>query len=158
MAEQNSQNKSSKGIIIAVIIIVVLIAAYFTYSTFSSKPSVSGNVVASNQNIKLADSKFAKSSYLISGETLSNDVQNAISGFNLTREVLADGRINITLVALNPEYSNQNYVIAQNYSLHFIESTFGDDSPPNGENPSLMDDHAVVVDPDGYVLSGLPSR
>lgn len=158
MDEQNSQNKSSKGIIITLVIVVILVASYFVYSGFSAKSPVNGNAVNSNQNVKLADSKFAQSSYLISGETLSKEAQDAISGFSLERNVLSDGRINITLIALSPEYQSQNYVIQPEYSLYFIESYPGDDSPPKGEGPSLMDDHAVVVDPQGYVLSGLPSK
>ena len=43
-------------------------------------------------------------------------------------------------------------------SLYFIESYAGDDNPPNGEGPSLMDDHAIVVDKDGYAITPLPSR
>ena len=106
----------------------------------------------------MSDSKFAQSSYLISDPTLSADAQNAISGFSLDRNVLADGRVNITLVALSPEYQSQNYVLESGQSLYFIESYAGDDNPPKGEGPSLMDDHAIIVDKDGYALTTLPSR
>ena len=140
---------------------MVLFIAFFAYSAMSAKSSQSADSniqYPPNQKVKLADTKFARNSYLISGETLTAQQKDAISGFNLTREVLPDNSLNITLVALSTEYQSQNYIVQPGESLYFIETYMGDDSPPTGEGPSLMDDHAIIVDKDGYVLSPLPAK
>ena len=94
---------------------------------------------------------YASKSYLISGETLDSSAQKAISGFSLTKKNLADGSVEITLKALSSEYQDQSYTLKSGEKLYFIEASGGDDSPPNGEY-SLGDDHAVIVDANGFVV------
>ncbi len=143
-----------------ILLAVIIVGFYFVMSKPAPQPTA--NAVQSpqtvNQKVKLADTKYGKDSYLISSETLSPEAQTAISGFNISRVVNPDGSINMVLIALNPEYQNQNYHLAPGQSLYFIETYAGDDNPPKGEGPSLMDDKAVIVDQDGYPVSPLPAR
>ena len=101
-------------------------------------------------SVKFSDSPDAAYAYLISGETLDNNSQKAIAGFVLTRQVLPDGRINMTLKAQKAEYSDQNYVLAPGQSLYFIERYLGDDN--EGVESNLRDDSAVIVDSNGYIV------
>ena len=99
---------------------------------------------------KFSDSPDWKSAYLISSATLDDNAKTALSGFELQRQVLGDGRTNITLKALSAEYSDQNYVLQPGQSLYFIEKFLADDS--SGRDLNLHDDTAVVVDADGYIV------
>jgi len=101
---------------------------------------------------KFADSPISKSAYLISADSLSPDAEKAIAGFSLNKTTLADGSMNITLKALNPEYQDQNYLVQPGQQLYFIELNFGDDSAPQGEY-NMRDDKTILVDSNGIILA-----
>jgi len=88
--------------------------------------------------------------HLISGDQLSADAQEAISGFSWNRTMDADGTVHVTLKALSPNYSDQSYTLQSGQSLYFIERSLGDDTHDN--DGTLSDDTAVVVDANGYVV------
>jgi len=141
---------TSMWIIIAVALIVIILL--FVFGSGIGNNSNVQNGTNNGPGMKFTDSPDYKSSFLISSETLDGPAQNAISGFSLSRIVMADGSINITLKALNPEYNDQNYIVKPGQNLYFIEKYGGDDSPPNNEG-NLVDDKAILVDKDGYIVS-----
>ena len=105
----------------------------------------------SNQGTLFADSQYANYAYLISGDTLSSDAQTALTGFDLKKTDNADGSTTYDLVATNPEYQTQEYTIQPGQSLYFLEGSLGDDS---GGEHMLGDDAAIIVDSNGYIVSG----
>lgn len=149
----------SKTFIAVICVIVILIAAYLIFSSGSSTGSAvqNTNAGASQQTpqsgmVKLSDSQYANYAYLISTDPLSADAQQAITGFNIQKTSNPDGSTTYNLVAVNPEYQNQTYTIQQGQSLYFIERSLGDDS--NGADNFPGDDMALVVDSNGYIVSG----
>lgn len=121
----------------------------------SPHPNSTGSVVSGNSNsneTKLSDSPYANYAYLISSDPLSADAQQAISGFNINKQTNSDGTTTINLIALNPEYQNQTYTLQPGQSLYFIERSMGDDG--NGTENFLGDDHAIIVDSNGYIIQG----
>jgi hypothetical protein len=143
------EGKKYGYIIGGIAVLVIVIMVFYLYNGNSSNNTVNS---ANTTGEKFSDSKYYKNSYLISGETLSTQAQTALSGFSYSKTVNADGSITITLKAFNPEYKDQSYTLKAGQQLYFIENSFGDDSPPNGEN-SLQDDHAVLVDSNGNIIS-----
>jgi len=134
------------------LIVVSLFLIYSFDQVKAQKPMDSSTGSSQVQSTKLTDEPYFNKVHLISGDTLDAAAQNAISGFSLSKSTLADGSVNITLAALNPEYTDRSYVVQSGQSLYFIEMSGGDDSPPNGER-YINDDSAVVVDSNGYVVS-----
>lgn len=100
---------------------------------------------------KLADSPVAAHAYLISGQTLAENATRALSGFTRVVTQLPNGSENVTLKALESQYQDQSYVVAPGQQLYFVEMTFGDDS--GGREYRLGDDHAVLVDANGTIVS-----
>lgn len=157
------EKKGLKPLGISLIVLVVIALVIVGVVLFSSHPNSTGNVVAGGSNtvsgqnssntnnaIKLSDTSYANNAYLISSDTLSPEAQQAISGFNINKQTNSDGTTTITLVAINPEYQNQSYTLQSGQSLYFIEMSMGDDR--NGSETFLGDDHAVVVDSNGYIV------
>ncbi len=99
--------------------------------------------------VKFADSADWSYAYLISGDNLDANATAALVGFQLQKNSLADGSINITLKAQSSEYTDQSYVVKPGQKLYFIERTLRDDQ--DGER-NLHDDQAVVVDANGFVV------
>lgn len=158
---------NNRKLLIVVVVLAVLAISYFMISrigssannsvqaTIATQPKQSQVTPASNpvnanpQKIKLSDTKYWRYSYLISTGTIDSETQAAIAGFKLERAVLADGTQNIILKALQPEYHDQQYIVAPGQKLYFIETTMGDDHA--NQEFSMGDDAAVLVDVDGYI-------
>ena len=138
--------KLSIWLIVAVVVLAIIILIISRYV---------GNSVSANNNtnltgMKFVDAPFRNKAYLISSDVLSPEAKNALAGFNLSKDNLPDGSVNITLRAISLGYQDQNYVILPGENLYFVETSMGDDSPPEGEY-SFADDHAVIVDMNGYI-------
>jgi hypothetical protein len=99
--------------------------------------------------LKFTDSPDYPYAYLISGDTLDANATQALAGFELQKQQMADGSLNITLKALSPEYTDQDYIVKPGQKLYFIERSLRDDS--DGEH-NTHDDTAVIVDAGGYVV------
>jgi TolA-binding protein len=101
---------------------------------------------------KIADSPYASSAYLISGDpsTFDDATKTALSGFTVQRQRLVDGSLRITLTATNPEYQTQIYTLKPDQKLYFIEKALGDDA--GGQDRTPRDDTAVVTDSGGTVV------
>jgi len=125
----------------------------FVVSAAPSSSAVGGVAPASNASAsqKFSDSPDYISAHLISSESLDDSAKAALAGFELQKQVLADGRTNFTLKALSPSYSDQNYILQPGQSLYFIEKFPQDDQPDTDAN--LRDDSAVIVDADGYIVN-----
>ena len=89
--------------------------------------------------------------YIISGDTFDDATKQAISGFDIQKTTNKDCSMQINLKALSSDYTHQSYTVQPGQKLYFIETSFGDDSYPSGEF-NLADDHAVLVDADGYII------
>lgn len=148
------------GVTIAVVIIIAAALAVFGWgrTTANVVSNPSSNSPASQQNsaqpamTKLSDSQYANYAYLISTDTLSSDAQMAVTGFNIQKASNSDGSVTYSLVAVNPEYQTQTYTLKSGQSLYFIERNLGDDA--GGVENFPGDDMAVVVDANGYIVSG----
>jgi hypothetical protein len=101
---------------------------------------------------KFSDQSYASRSFMISGDTLSADAQNALSGFQLSKNTVPDGTTQINLKALQPQYHDQSYTLKPGEQLYFIEKFMGDDVA--GQDANINDDSAVVVDSRGNVVQG----
>jgi hypothetical protein len=148
------EKKGLKPLRISLIALLIVTLIIVGFVIFSNKPSTTSNAIASgnisSNQVKLADTPYANSAYLISSDTLSPEAQQAISGFSINKQTNSDGTTTINLIALNPEYQNQSYTLQSGQSLYFIETSWGDDG--NGSETFLGDDHAVVVDSNGYIV------
>lgn len=119
----------------------------------SAQPTAATNQTTST---KLTDQEYYKYTYLISGDTLSPEATKALTGFNMTKNTLADGTTQITLKALKTGYQDQQYILKTGEQLYFIERMLGDDRSEANEDQSMKDDSAVIVDSSGNVI-GEPS-
>lgn len=150
------QKKGLKPLGISLIALVIIAIIIVGFVIFSNKPVATSNAVVSSASTsnetKLSESPYANYAYLISSYPLSSEAQQAISGFNINKQANSDGTTTINLVALNPEYQNQSYTLQQGQSLYFIERSMGDDG--DGSENFLGDDHAIIVDSNGYIVSG----
>jgi hypothetical protein len=148
------EKKGLKPLGISLIALLIIALIIIGFVIFSNKPPVTSNTIASgNTNeTKLSDSPYANYAYLISTTPLSSDAQQAISGFSINEQTNSDGTTTLNLIALNPEYQNQSYTLKSGQSLYFIERSLGDDG--NGAENFLGDDHAIIVDSNGYIVQG----
>lgn len=112
-----------------------------TYSS-TPRPSLVG--------MKLADTPFADTTYLISTKTLSAAAKQALVGFAVTSTKGTDGTTTYILKATNPEYEDQTYTLKPGEQLCFVELSLGDDAGGTEANP--RDDHAFVVDATGTII------
>ena len=112
-----------------------------TASTAYSRPNSSATLFSSTP--------YYPYSYLISSQPLSQQARAALSGFNMTTNLLTNGTRKITIML---QGTNQSEVIMlkSGYSLYMIEATLGDDS--YNVDASLGDDGFVVVNQSGYVV------
>jgi len=97
-------------------------------------------------------SPYAQNSYLISVSTYDANTKKALSGFSVVKKVLTDGGTQYTLNAVNPEYQTQTYDVKPGEKLYFVEQNLSDDNGSTDVFPG--DDHAVLVDANGYILQG----
>ncbi len=123
----------------------------WAYGVNAPSPNLKSSSMQTNR-VRITDSPDWPFAHLISVVNLDRGAQQALSGFQLQRNTMPDGSLNITLKALSSEYVDQDYVVVPGESLYFIDRSSGDDAAPDGER-SLADDHAVLVDADGYILS-----
>lgn len=110
-----------------------------------------GNAMAiSNTTQKFADQPYFKNAYLVSSDTLSAEAKLALTGFQLTKQIMADGTMQIILKATNPAYRDQTYTLKNDQQLYFIEKFLGDDG--NDTEANTNDDSAVIVDSQGNIV------
>ena len=165
-----------KGLI-AIIVIIAAILGIWLYSSNSNSTSVQ-NTGASDNSSPSADnsasqspadnssaqagksantgelfsaSRSAKHAYLISTSLYDAKTKEALSGFTVSKKTLSDGSMEITLNAKKSGYQTQTYTVKPGEKLYFIETSMGDDE--NGRDELLGDDHAVLVDANGYIVS-----
>ncbi len=164
----------TKKAVVALVAVVVVVGGGFLFlrnnQNIALTPSpqtatMANNVVPSNTQpsqatsstqssstaILFANSQYASSSYLISTTSTYNAAtQQALKGFQVKKKVLTDGSLQIELIALQSEYPNQTYVVKPGEKLYFVEVSSVDDSVSEDHSPA--DDHAILVDANGYVL------
>ena len=100
---------------------------------------------------KFSDSADYQSAYLISGASLDSSAQQALTGFNLSKQTLPNGSIQINLKAVESGYQDQQYTLQSGQQLYFVDRTFGDDRNSEGNQG---DDYGIIVDAQGFVVSG----
>jgi hypothetical protein len=177
-----NENKNSTIIVTIFIILVVIAFGVWIYSastmnTPSSASSLNVNSTnstgstnssaleqtnpnATNPNVQntspasqlFSDSPFALNAYLISTPTYDANTKKALAGFTVTKKTMADGSMQITLNATNPEYQTQTYTVQPGEKLYFIENNLKDDS--GNTDKFTADDQAVLVDANGYIVVG----
>jgi len=118
----------------------------------SAQPSqAASSTQGSSTAMLFANSQYASSSYLISTTSTYNAAtQQALKGFQVKKKVLADGSLQIELIALQSEYPNQTYIVKPGEKLYFAEVSSVDDSVSEDHSPA--DDHAILVSADGFIL------
>jgi len=97
-----------------------------------------GNAVAGTAVVAQVQTVFAASS---SPANVSSSVK---------KRTLADGSLQITLVALQSEYPDQTYVVKSGEQLYFVEASAADDSVSEDHAPA--DDRAILVSASGVIL------
>ncbi len=143
-----------KAIIISVLIIAVLGGSYYFYwkSTTKGSAATTSQAAASTSGKTLfSDTAEYQYAYIISDATLTSQAESALSGFALSKTTNADGSAVYTLKAKQANYKDQTYTLAAGQKLYFIETSMGDDNDDADSNP--LDDTAVVVDANGYVVT-----
>lgn len=153
---------NSKLVVTAAVLIVAIIGIAFIAmgatgtnkgSNSSPNPALnSGGANASNTNtskVLFSTSQYAQYSYLISTDNLSQQAKAALSGYNLSTSILANGSRSIT-ISLVGTSANQTIILKPGYKLYIVETTFGDDS--FGRDSNLGDDGFLLVDPNGYIV------
>jgi len=118
----------------------------------NSNSTNKSGIHASTALQKFSDQSYAANAYLISSEPLGADAQKAISGFQMTKLSMPDGTTQVTLKALEPQYHDQRYSLQTGDQLYFIDKFLADDS--QNKETNINDDTAVVVNSQGYVVSG----
>ncbi|HTY44351.1 MAG TPA: hypothetical protein VMC80_03845 [Patescibacteria group bacterium] len=139
------------GLLAVLIVLAIVIGGWLILSRGNSS-STANAVAGSSNETKLSDSPYANYAYLISSDTLSPEAQQAITGFQINKAANSDGTTTYNLIASNPEYQNQSYTLQPGQSLYFIERSLGDDN--DGTEGFLGDDHAIIVDSNGYIVQG----
>jgi len=102
---------------------------------------------------KFSDSNDFQYAYKIFPGTLSTASKQAMAGFAFTTKAMPDGSTQVTLTSQNTEYKTQQYTVKTGYSLYFIERNLKDDDPENDTDRTIMDDTAILVDPQGNIAN-----
>jgi hypothetical protein len=139
--------------------LAVIIGLVFVFAKQPYRPPVAGpiNQSSGNQTNSSSQPQLFESSpykpyaYLISTDRIDASTQQALSGFKLEKQAIADGSQAITLKALDPGYADQSYAVKPGEKLYFIETTLGDD--PDNHELSLSDDSAILVNAQGYIVN-----
>lgn len=145
----------NKNIAWIIVILVVILGAWFLLGRTTNAPTTTTgqpNQTSQNTNTPqlFANSQFAQNAYLISTDNYDAPTKQALSGFRVTKKTLANGSMEITLNATNPEYHTQVYTVKPGEKLYFIERMLGDDT--GTEDLNIRDDTAVLVDASGYIV------
>ncbi len=140
------------------IVVVVIVAAILI---FTLRPAPTSNVVKNNPALAgsnstsetlFSSSPYYSYAYLISGDNLSAQAKTALTGFDLTQVANSDGTITYTLTAHKQGYLNQTYTLSSGEKLYFIERSLGDDNAADNTDFFPVDDMAVVVNSQGYIV------
>ncbi len=127
-----------------------------TASAPSAQTASIAAVTASSTQGSSTQTLFASSSYAANAHLISTtstyDVatQQALKGLQVKKQVLADGSLQITLIALQGGYPNQNYTVKPGEKLYFSEAFPMDDSASGDRVPA--DDRAILVSASGIIL------
>ncbi len=121
-----------------------------TPTTGNTQASGGAQTSGSAPRVRLQDTPYMNYAYLISDNATSPQEDAALAGFQVQKQTLADGSLQVTLKALQPEYHDQTYMVQPGEKLYFIETSFGDDR--SSQEYNLGDDTAVLVDADGYII------
>ena len=154
-------NKKSIGVL--VIVAVSAVGGFLFIENnkpIAAAPSVQmanvATVVASSTQGTSTQELFASSSYAANAHLISTTstygaaTQQALKGFQVKKRTLADGSLQITLVALQSEYPDQTYVVKSGEQLYFVEASAADDSVSEDHAPA--DDRAILVSASGVIL------
>jgi hypothetical protein len=115
-----------------------------------------GAVVASSTQGSSTTEVFSSSPYVANAHLISTTstydaaTQQALKGFQVKKQVLADGSLQVTLIALQSEYPNQSYTVKSGEKLYFVEASSADDSVNEDHAPA--DDRAILVSSNGMIL------
>ncbi len=162
----------TKQSIVALIALVVVVAGG-GFLLFANRPSASSLPSSQTANIGVntapqpagatssasggsaaivfADSRYASNSYLISTtSTYDAATQQALKGFQVKKQMLPDGSLQIKIIALQSEYPTQTYTVTAGEKLYFAEASAGDDAASEDHFPA--DDHAILVSADGHIV------
>ncbi len=121
-----------------------------TPTTGNTQASGGTQTGGSMPRVRLQDTPYINYAYLISDNATSPQEEAALAGFQVQKQTLADGSLQVTLKALRQEYHDQTYVVQPGERLYFIETSFGDDR--GSQEYNLGDDTGVLVDANGYII------
>ncbi len=127
-------------------------AKNLTANKATSTGTTSTLEVNAQTKVKLSDSPDAGNAFLISGDSLSAEATQALTGFTINKQIMPDGTTKITLTAIDPEYKNQEYTLEVGQSLYFIDRSLRDD---NSQEANIGDDFGIITDSDGYIISSI---
>ncbi len=146
-----------KSYLVGIIVVVVVIGAVVVLKNYNvgGQPlgSASNTPTASTDSsgkVKFTDTDNAQYAYLISTDAYDTQTQAALSGFTVDKKTQPDGSMSVTLTAHKAGYVSQSYTVMPGEKLYFIERSLGDDG--DNDDATLADDHAVLVDANGYVV------
>lgn len=141
---------------IGILIVVAVLIAGGVYLSMGYQNNVSApyssaaGTATTSTAVRFSDSRYASTAYLISTtSTYDAATQKALMGFQVKKQTLSDGSLQIDLIALKGEYQTQKYTVKPGEKLYFVEGTFADDSASEDHSP--MDDHAILVSADGFI-------
>lgn len=150
------------GVLIVAILIIAAVVLYLMAAP-NSVALTGGNTANSSQGgstgtgsgTKLSDTQYAAFANLVYSPANSS-VQYEAAGFSITKSVLANGSVSVTMTPLGALGKNSTFTFPKNDSLYYIDSSIGDDSVPSSEY-ALADDHVVLVDSAGYIVGSVTS-
>ena len=127
-------------------------AAQNLQTTLIATPTLTPTAAATVSAQKFQDSEMRQYAYQLYPGPISAQTKEAMAGFEMQTQMLADGTAQINLTSTNPEYKDQQYLIKPGETLYFIEMNSGDDSADENTDRNLADDTAVVVDAQGNMV------
>ncbi len=148
---------------VVVVIVVYGLVYYFvlakqpssqsmTSAASSMKPTMAPKPTAGTAMQKFSDSSDYQYSYKIFPGALASESKQAMAGFAMTTKVMPDGSTQVTLTAQNPLYKTQQYMVKPGDTLYFIERNLKDDDPEKDTDKMMLDDTAILVDPQGNII------
>jgi len=139
-----------KKILIILPFVLLLTAGCQAVNNNGTASTVGNNAATTNSTgQKFSDSADFANAYLISSGTLSSTTQQALTGFQLNKEPLPDGSLQINLKATESGYQDQQYTLKPGQQLYFVDRFLGDDVSSEGNQ---RDDYGVIVDSQGYIV------
>ena len=163
--------KISKNIAIFILLVVAIAEGlYFVnqktgapYISSISKANAASNTLAVvptssgtkpmmvSKGMKFADSPIFQMAYKIAPGDLTAETNKALSGFDVKKQTLSDGSIQVDLIPKESAYIKQEFTVKPGNTLYFIEATSADD-PDENTDLNLRDDYGVIVDKNGLVM------